>query len=203
MKLPEPFAYPSRPHVRRHGPQGYPKYGMYRNWLRDEFSFRCIYCLRRETWLTLRKDYEIDHFLPKSDHPDVERDYDNLVFACRECNGTKATKHLPSPEEMAYGECLSVDRKGEIKPKNKSKAGQAIIEALDLNGREYVAMRRKILDLLAEYKPGSKTFKHFFGYPEDLPDLSKERNPKTNKRPEGIRISHYERDLRGELPTSY
>ena len=40
MKLPDPFAYPMRPHARRHGPQGYSKHGEYRNWLRDEFAFR-------------------------------------------------------------------------------------------------------------------------------------------------------------------
>src|SRR5688572_27327429 len=114
MNLPFPFAYPTTPHVRRHGPEGYAAYREYRNWLRDEFSFRCIYCLRREEWLTYSRDYEIDHFLPKRDHPDAERAYDNLVYACSECNGTKAANYLPSPEAIAYGTCLRVDNNGEI-----------------------------------------------------------------------------------------
>jgi hypothetical protein len=201
--LPAPFAYPSKPHVRRHGPQGYSKYGKYRNWLRDEFCFRCIYCLRRETWLTLRRDYEIDHFLPKSEHPDVERDYDNLVFACSECNGTKATKYLPSPESVAYGDCLRVDENGEIHALDDYGVGEAIIEALDLNAPEYSYLRRRIIETVAEARPGSKTLKWCLGYPDELPNLSNEAKPKDNKRPDGIRESHYERKCRGELQDYY
>lgn len=198
MNLPAPFAYPLKAHVRRHGPLGYSKYCEYRNWLRDEFVFRCIYCLRRETWLTLRRDYEIDHFLPKSAHPDVERDYDNLVYACSECNGTKAAKHLPSPESVAYGTCLQVNGSGEIQPLDDR--GVTIIEALRLDAPEYNHLRRRLIETVAEARPGSKTLKWCLGYPEDLPNLSAERKAKDNKRPEGIRESHYERKRHGELP---
>jgi hypothetical protein len=201
LKLPAPFAYPSNPHARRHGPQGYSKYRQYRNWLRDEFSFRCIYCLRRETWLTTGRDYEIDHFLPKSDHPNVEQDYDNLVFACRACNGTKAAKYLPSPESVAYGACLYVDEGGEIHAKDE--AGKIIIEALRLDGPDYTRLRRRIIETVSEARPGSKTLKWCLGYPDDLPDLSKEKKPKNNKRLDGIRDSHYERKLRGDLSPYY
>jgi hypothetical protein len=38
--LPAPFAYPSAPHSRRHGPAGYEDYTHYKPWLRDEFTFR-------------------------------------------------------------------------------------------------------------------------------------------------------------------
>ncbi len=43
-----PFRYPDGPHQRRHGPRGYASYESYRPWLRDEFAFRCVYCLTRE-----------------------------------------------------------------------------------------------------------------------------------------------------------
>lgn len=201
--LPAPFAYPSRPHVRRHGPQGYSKYRQYRNWLRDEFSFRCVYCLRRETWLALQRDYQIDHFLPKSEHRDVERDYDNLVYACSECNGTKAAKYLPSPESMAYGDCLSVDEKGEIHAKDERGIVMTIIEALHLNAREYIYLRRCIIETIGEARPGSKTLKWCLGYPDNLPNLSAEKKPKDNKRLSGIHESHYERKWRDELPPYY
>lgn len=45
-----PFIYPAVPHVRRHGPMGYADVTSFRPWLRDEFSFRCVYCLLREQW---------------------------------------------------------------------------------------------------------------------------------------------------------
>ena len=201
VNLPSPFAYPSKPHVRRHGPLGYSKYRQYRNWLRDEFSFRCIYCLRRETWLTLRRDYEIDHFLPKSDHPDVERDYDNLVYACSECNGTKAAKYLPSPESVAYGNCLRVDDNGKIHALDER--GKTIIEALHLDASEYTYLRQRIIETVTEAWIGSKTLKWCLGYPDNLPNLSAEKKPKDNKHPNGIRESHYERKLRDKLSKYY
>jgi len=199
--LPAPFAYPSKQHVRRHGPQGYSRYRQYRNWLRDEFAFRCIYCLRRETWLTMSRDYQIDHFLPKSEHPDVERDYDNLVYACSECNGTKAAKYLPSPESVAYGDCMQVDQSGEIHALNER--GKTIIEALHLDAHEYTRLRRRIIVTVAEARPGSETLKWCLGYPDDLPNLSVEKKPKDNKRLNGIRESHFERKSHNELPKYY
>ncbi|MEO8351897.1 MAG: HNH endonuclease signature motif containing protein [Chthoniobacteraceae bacterium] len=201
MNLPAPFAYSSKAHVRCHGPQGYSEYRQYRDWLRDEFAFRCVYCLRRETWLTLRRDYALDHFLPKSEHPDIERDYDNLVYACSECNGTTAARYLPSPESVAYGACLQVDENGEIHPFDDR--GVTIIEALRLDAPEYNHLRRQIIETVAEARPASKTLKWCLGYPDDLPNLSSERKPKNNERPEGIRESHYERKQRGELPEYY
>ena len=44
------FTYPVEPHLRRHGPQGYADVVSDRPWLRDEFAFRCVYCLLREQW---------------------------------------------------------------------------------------------------------------------------------------------------------
>jgi len=45
-----PFVYADRPHVRKHGPAGYTEFPTYKPWLRDEFHFRCVYCLERERW---------------------------------------------------------------------------------------------------------------------------------------------------------
>ena len=52
-----PFSYPESAHVRKHGPDGYAHYENYRPWLRDEFRFRCVYCLEREQWVN-----NIGHF---------------------------------------------------------------------------------------------------------------------------------------------
>ena len=46
-----PFTYPVTPHVRRHGPSGYANHAEFRQWLRDEFAFSCVYCLLREVWV--------------------------------------------------------------------------------------------------------------------------------------------------------
>jgi 5-methylcytosine-specific restriction endonuclease McrA len=86
----DPFVYPSGPLKRRHGPRGYADYQNYRPWLRDEFSFRCVYCLLREQWGQMRGGHAIDHFLPVVQYPKRVNNYDNLVYACgnRHVKGT-------------------------------------------------------------------------------------------------------------------
>ena len=60
-----PFKYPERPHERRHGPSGYSDHSGYREWLRDEFNFSCVYSLLRETWGDMGDmEFEIDHVVP-------------------------------------------------------------------------------------------------------------------------------------------
>jgi hypothetical protein len=59
------FDYPPGPHVRRHGPRGYADLESFRPWLRDEFDFRCVYCLLREQWGRTRGTFELDYFRSK------------------------------------------------------------------------------------------------------------------------------------------
>jgi hypothetical protein len=75
-----PFTYPDRPHGRRHGPVGYADYTSYRPWLRDEFAFRCVYCLRRETMGQHFGEFAVDHFLPVKHRPDLTTVYTNLLY---------------------------------------------------------------------------------------------------------------------------
>ena len=83
---PDAFRYPNVPLARRHGPEGYADYRSYRPWLRDEFAFRCVYCLIREQWGRVSGEFDLDHFLPQASHPDQTIEYDNLVYACHTCN---------------------------------------------------------------------------------------------------------------------
>jgi hypothetical protein len=74
------FAYASTEHQRRHGPRGYTNYRAYKPWLRDEFAFRCVYCLSRERWCPNgHEDFAVDHLMPRSTAPGEARDYDNLL----------------------------------------------------------------------------------------------------------------------------
>jgi HNH endonuclease len=92
-----PFRYPSDAHERRHGPQGYRNYQSYRPWLRDDFSFRCVYCLLREQWVRAKGTFELDHFSPVRDNPGGALEYDNLLYCCASCNATKSSQHAPDP----------------------------------------------------------------------------------------------------------
>ena len=64
------FEYPEPRSERVHGPEGYASYESFRPWLRDEFTFPCVYCLKRETWGQVTGEFELDHFEPQSIAPD-------------------------------------------------------------------------------------------------------------------------------------
>ena len=106
--IPEPYVYPDTPHVRRHGPRGFNDYKRYRPWLRDEFSFRCVYCLEREVWRDMRDRMHIDHFVSQAIRKDLKCDYSNLLYACPGCNKLKGTKLLPDPCQLAFGKYLRI-----------------------------------------------------------------------------------------------
>jgi hypothetical protein len=76
-----PFLCPESPHVRRHKPFGYSTYESFRPWLRDEFLFRCVYCLKREQWGIVKSQYTLEHFLPQARFPEIVLDYENLLYS--------------------------------------------------------------------------------------------------------------------------
>jgi hypothetical protein len=90
-----PFTYPSVPLTRRHGPAGYLDYDSFRPWTRDDFSFRCIYCFRRERWEPDLGIFEIDHFAPVSQSPELRGTYRNLIYSCTACNAAKREQTAP------------------------------------------------------------------------------------------------------------
>ncbi len=96
------FEYLLKPHARKHGPAGYGTYDSYREWLRDEFLFRCVYCLHRERWYGRVGTFHIDHFVPVSVTAAGICSYDNLVYACATCNEAKrAIGGLADPCEVS------------------------------------------------------------------------------------------------------
>ncbi len=90
MPVPQPFAYPSERHLRRHGPRGYADSQHFKPWLRDEFQFRCVYCLIRERWHPDGDSgFSVEHLRPRSRSPELVAEYDNLFYACCRCNAAK------------------------------------------------------------------------------------------------------------------
>ena len=117
-----PFVYPVAPQARRHGPQGYADYQSYRPWPRDEFCFRCVYCLLREQRGRVRAVYAIDHFLPVAHHPTKVTDYDNLLYACATCNAAKGDRLLPDPLAVLTSASVRVSGDGVIHTDNAEAA---------------------------------------------------------------------------------
>jgi hypothetical protein len=197
-----PFAYPAHPHQRRHGPRGYAHYESYRDWLRDEFSFRCVYCLNREQWVIAKGAFAIDHFVPTSINPNQVADYENLLYTCVACNLTRGNEPILDPLEHLLASTVEVQTDGMIVART-SPAG-LIVEALHLNDPEYIVRRRRMIVLLADLEARRPDlYAVWLGYPDNLPDLARLRPPRGNSRPAGIEQSHFSRQQRGELPATY
>lgn len=193
------FAYPLSPPGRKHGPQGYLRYESYRDWLRDEFAFRCAYCLMRENWLRGSVGFQIDHCLPMLAAPARALDYDNLVYTCPWCNQAKAHVPVPNPTDVALGKSLQVDADGVISALNP--LGQILIDGLRLNHWEITRQRQLVIQVarLADERNNLGFLQRWFAIPGDLPDLRHKRPPGGNRRPAGLLDSYFELRRRGRL----
>jgi HNH endonuclease len=202
QNLPPPFEFPRKAHCRVHGPKGHTLYQAYKPWLRDEFEFRCSYCLTRELWRDDgQSSFSADHVKPKNSYPKLVCEYDNLVYACARCNTLKSTKvGLPDPCRTSLAKHLR-HRSGVFI--GLTPQGRRLVEYLRLNLAERVRVRLHHLGLFEKQNRLSRADLALFGYPADLPDLSKLKPPKGNSRPAGIKTSHFARQQAGLLPPYY
>lgn len=196
-----PFVYPSAAHRRRHGPAGYAQYARYRPWLRDEFAFRCVYCLKREQWGVVRGTYHLDHFRAHVHQPHAARDYENLLYACAACNIAKGDADVPDPCTCMLDGHVTVDEQGRIygaTPDARRVIGKLGLDAPDY--REFRMLLISIVHLAATCDP--HLFRLLMQYPNDLPDLRALRPPR-NTRPQGVHESFRAQRDRGQLPETY
>lgn len=192
-----PFAYPQAAHDRQHGPQGYANYSEYRDWVRDEFVFRCVFCLWREVWWGGSAPFHLDHAAAQKNEPGLILVYENLLYLCTECNLKKQTRSLPDPCSTNLSDCLEVNADGTIKAKNE--AGRRLVRVLRLDSPDRNLYRRKMIALSQD----PKFEREFFCYPHDLPDLRKRRPPASNTKPKGAENCHFARRERGDLEEIY
>ena len=197
-----PFDYPEEETARRHAPSGYLDSESYRPWIRDEFTFRCTYCLRRERWEPDLGIFEIDHLVPAGLAPELQLNYANMVYSCRTCNAAKGMLLLADPRSALLAEHLVVESDGRLSP--RSDPARHLVRLLDLNDPMYVTWRMRMIRIVALARIHDPAlFRDLLGYPDELPDLSSLRPPEGNTRPEGIAESHFVRRQRGELPETY
>jgi hypothetical protein len=197
-----PFLYPATKITRIHGPSGYSDYDSYRPWLRDEFSFRCVYCLKRETWEYRNATFDLDHFYPQTLDPSQSLVYENLVYACHSCNLSKSAEVVPDPLIFLTSQSIFVAEDGYLTA-TTSKSNE-LLQILDLNAPDYVRYRKIKLNNLknALRLNDRETIRLILGYPDDIPNLSVLRPPE-NSKPEGINSSHWAKRERGEMLEYY
>ena len=201
------FDYSELARPRRHGPRGYLSYGSYKPWIRDEFAFRCIYCLCRETWFPDGEaSFSVDHLRAQAEAPTLTAAYENLAYACNQCNAYKLTKETPDPCRDPYGKHLEVKESGAVV--SLTPLGENLIETCRLNRPQLIAYRREMIVLLAMLlasrgRKAQSLLLRYVGFPVNLPDLSALRPPGGNDRPDGIADCYFERKRRGELTATY
>jgi HNH endonuclease len=204
-----PFIFATAPHVRKHGPGGYRQYQTYKDWLRDEFTFRCVYCLERERWYPNgHAGFGVDHVRPKgqAEYEHLICHYPNLVYACNRCNSAKQDCILIDPCEVAFADHLRIDEEGEIR--GLTVEGRRVINILGLDLRLSTDERKARLNILALYKryPDDAELQALyfgaFGFPDDLPDLSAHSRA-TNTKPEGVAQCYHRQREAGTLPRTY
>lgn len=208
MVTPKPFRFPDQGcEKRRHAPYGYKDFGGYKEWLRDEFDFRCLYCLTRERWeRDPRMPFSVEHLAPKSANPLLKTTYSNLAYACTTCNSIRGVKDFPfDPKTESIGQHLKLKPSGEYEP--LSAKGVWLRDELALNAPNLIEFRRRILyaygRVIGKYPSASGIDFDLFRYPVDLRDLNKLIPPGGNDRKVGITESAFARRCRGALPEFY
>ena len=207
MKSEPPFDFALQPHQRRHDPQGYADYASYREWLRDEFNYRCAYCLSRENWGPPIGSFHLDHMIAVVVDASLRTEYRNLVYACCTCNLAKGKRRLPDPTQVAIGTCLRVDAAGYIHAIDANGDGQRLIDGLGLKRRKLREWRAKWLKKLRYYQKHAddpecqELMIGDFGYPvSNLTNLAKLAPPGGNTQRRGICDSAYALQKRGKHP---
>lgn len=79
--------------------------------MREDFNGRCGYCDVLDKPYGGQRVFHIDHFRPQKYFSDLKSDYNNLVYACRYCNGGKRDDW-----PAGTGEHCVVDGKGYVDP---------------------------------------------------------------------------------------
>lgn len=203
-----PFAYATHPHTRRHGPLEYKAPQSFKPWLRDEFTFQCVYCLWRENWCADGDDsFSVEHLYPRVTHPDRVCDYENLLYACCRCNSLKQdAQPVLDPCEHAWGDHLAAEEDGTLSA--LSPEGERLLEVCRLNRPLLVEASSRMMKVMEKLRTTATEealalLRHYLAFPVNLPALSKLKPPGGNYRSEGIAESYYEQREAGKLSETY
>lgn len=146
--------YPKDLHLRTIKPPVFSSYKRYKSFLREEFSGICVYCRTPDVFLSPMQ-YGVDHYLPKSKYPEIASKYENLFYACNECNLLKGDfdpgeydseqLFIPNPCDHSMAAHLRLNFPDVV---HRSRHGDFTIRLLRLNEESRCKLRRLRVKIL-------------------------------------------------------
>ena len=80
--------------ITRNCDKSFDDYHDYKDYLKKDFHERCAYC--NLSMRNITSFFETDHYIPRKEFetewPDLDTDYNNLMWACRKCNLAKSSQ---------------------------------------------------------------------------------------------------------------
>ncbi len=136
-------------------------YQTYRDCLRWEFGFTCIFCLLHEADLAVYGVeglgvMGVEHFNPVSLDAGALNDYENCFYACRLCNGARTTAPVASGHRRLLNPCTDAwsgyfeagnDR---LVPKSDDQNAEYTAKTYDVNDPRKMRLRKLRREMLSE-----------------------------------------------------
>jgi hypothetical protein len=140
---------------RTHTPRRSQDYQAYRSCLRWEFGFSCAFCLLHEADIAAAGGegwgvMAVEHFVPRSQAPDLVNEYSNCFYICALCNGTRGDQanrapngsELLNPCDCDWSEHFAA-ADDQVRPVDEADGDAAYTcEAYDFNDPRKVRARR-------------------------------------------------------------
>ncbi|WP_369818587.1 HNH endonuclease [Phenylobacterium sp. Root700] len=131
-------------------------YSDYRNELRYDFYYSCAYCTITE-YEAAGIRFTIDHYVPQGNTEIDVHAYENLMYACDECNLRKGNRHPPASAQEAGFRFFRPDKDAllehfsasGVRVNHVTNTGYYTIQSLDLN-RQSLRRLREYRERLAE-----------------------------------------------------
>lgn len=114
-------------------------YKGYKDSLEKDFCERCGYTHCQQDWFGGKRNFQIDHFKPKSIHPELQTKYSNLVYSCSYVNRAKSDDlgNYIDPCDVNYNDHFYRDELGNIYPIETSESAIYMYKKLKLYLKRY------------------------------------------------------------------
>lgn len=114
-------------------------YKRYKDFLEKDFKERCGYTCCQQEWFGGKRNFQIDHFKPKSIYPELETKYSNLIYSCSYVNRAKSDDigEYLDPVSEDYNLHFYRDNLGNIYPNDASESAKYMYKQLKFYLKRY------------------------------------------------------------------